>query len=75
MIIEGEDVIVLDGAQRNDISEILLSVARWCLYEMNYRGTSSRSNQWTRQVALDALSTISGVHLACNVSRASESIH
>ena len=49
-------MIVLDGAQQKEVSELLLSIARWCLYGANYRGRSSVTGEWAISASRDALS-------------------
>jgi len=49
LIVRGNDVLVLDGAQRNEISELLLSVAKWGIYAMNYRDKDSEDNTRARR--------------------------
>jgi hypothetical protein len=58
MIIEDNIVIVLNGVQRNEIAELLLSIARWCLYGANYRERSTKTCAWTISASKDAFSYI-----------------
>ena len=58
MIIDDNIVIVLNGVQRNEIAERLLSIARWCLYGANYLGRSTKTCAWAISASRDALSYI-----------------